>query len=402
MKKRLGISIYPEIAGKEETLEYIKNAHGCGFERIFANLLDFHDTVEGRKKLDDLKQCLIFSKELGMEVIVDVSPHAYQMLKLKPTEFNFFYNLGATGVRLDEDFNGDIEAELSKSIIVELNASTGIETMQKTLAKGGKAENLIACHNFYPMRWTGLKYERFLELSQWYYKKGIKVAAFITLPESQKGIGPWNVNDGMPTIEEHRDASLSEQIRHHLATDLISDIIISQQGTTIEQFKIIKTILDSETDKLTIEDKEKYRIDDKAFKDISENYKVKRDLIFELEEASDITEIEKDIIYKFPHVPRADINSYFMRSSWPRVVFDKSEIKPRKHNSKMFKPGDVVVLNKKYNRYMGELHIITKEIPNDGKRNYVGHINKFDHLLFDFASPTRNFKLIKTIKWNKK
>ncbi|NQZ65840.1 MAG: DUF871 domain-containing protein [Mycoplasmatales bacterium] len=397
MQKRLGISIYPEIAGKEETLKYIKMAFDNGFRRIFANLLDFHDTKEGRKKLNDLKSCLRFSNDLGMEVIVDVSPHAYKMLNIQPTEYNFFYDLGATGIRLDEDFNGDVEAELSQSIIVELNASTGIETMKKTLEKGGKVENLIACHNFYPMRWAALKYSKFLELSQWYKNKGIKVAAFITLPESQKGIGPWNVNDGMPTIEEHRDATLSEQVRHLLATNLINDIIISQQGANEKQFKIIKKIIDSTPEKLTHEDKNEYQINDLSFSHIQKNYDLQRDLIFELEEAAEISKIEKDIIYKFPHVPRSDVNSYFMRSSWPRVVFDKKEIKPRKYDKDTFKPGDVIILNQKYNRYMGELHIITKEIPNDGKRNYVGKIKKFDHILFDFASPIRNFKIIKKL-----
>ncbi len=398
MKKRLGISIYPEIAGKDNTLEYINIASKNGFKRIFANLLDFHDTIDGRKKLNDLKECLTLAKKRGMEVIVDVSPHAYKMLEIKPTEYNFFYDLGATGIRLDEDFDGDVEAELSQSIIVELNASTGTNTMDKTIKKGGKTQNLIACHNFYPMRWTGLKYSRFLELSKWYYDRKIKVAAFITLPEQQNGIGPWNVNDGMPTIEEHRNATLSEQIRHFLATDIISDIIVSQQGVTLKQFKIIKKLIDFEQEQLTIKDKKKYEISDEAFDHIQKNYSKKRDLIFELIEAEGVSEMEKDITYKFPHVPRTDVNSYFMRSSWPRVVFNRKKIKQRKHNSDTFVPGDVVILNEQYNRYMCELHIITKELPNDGKRNFVGRIKDFDHILFDFATPTRNFKLIKEIK----
>ncbi len=41
-----------------------------------------------------------------MEVIVDIDPNVYKDLNLHPTEYKYFLGLGATGIRLDEDFNG--------------------------------------------------------------------------------------------------------------------------------------------------------------------------------------------------------------------------------------------------------------------------------------------------------
>lgn len=49
-----------------------------------------------------------------------------------------------------------------------------------------------------------------------------------------------------------------------------------------------------------------------------------------------------------------------------------SSIPPQ--NTRDMVPGDVIILNDNYTRYKGELHIILKDMPNDGKKNVIGHI----------------------------
>lgn len=376
--KRLGISIYPEIVGKEKTIEYINLAKKYGFTRIFANLLEVEDTKEGREKLAMLKSVYAYAKEKGFEVIVDVNPNFYKAFKLPNDEINFFKKLEVTGIRLDEDFKGVVEAKLSKNksnLKIELNASAGTETFDLAIANGANVENLIACHNFYPMRYTGLDYDRFVTLSSAYKAKGIRVAAFITLPEKQKGIGPWNVNEGMPTIEKHRDMSLASQVQDFLVLDLVDDIIISQQGTTEAQFKEMKSILD-EYNKLSKQ------------KVIDIHVKVQRTA----------TKVEKDIMFinkGKSHFNRPDFNSFFVRSTFPRIDYKEEIIKP-KNAGKQVKVGDVVVLNENLGRYKGELHLMTQAIDDSKQnaRNVVAKIVKEDINKLGFIRNGKQFRLI--------
>ena len=385
MKKRLGISIYPEIVGKEDTIKYIDFAKEAGFERVFANLLEVEDDKAGQEKLAMFKEVWTYARDKGFEVIVDVNPNFYHAFKLKNTELKFFKELGATGIRLDEDFKGVVESVLSNNKIgmkIELNASGGSETITATLEKGGNPENLIACHNFYPMRYTGLKYERFIELSSFFKAKGIRVAAFVTLPEARKGIGPWDVNEGMPTIEEHRDLSVADQVASLLTLNVIDDIIISQQGAIKEDFDAIKMVLN-----------EYNKIMSGGVVEI--NVKIE----------STVTDIEKSIInfereldfegsIVKTHSNRPDLNGFFVRSTIPRITYKDEDIKPN-NSSKKLQLGDVIVLNENLGRYKGELHVMLQEVDDSKQnaRNLVGKVIKEDIFKLGFIAGGSKFKI---------
>ncbi len=397
MFKKIGISVYPKQAGKEDTIQYIKQAHSFGFTRIFANLLQVNNDDKGKNQISDLKECLTYAKDLGMEVIVDIDPNVYKDLNLHPTEYKYFLGLGATGIRLDEDFNGDVESVLSQDILVELNASTGTATMDATLKKGGNANNLIACHNFYPMEYTGLEFERFIELTTWYKEHKVRTAAFITLPKGQSNaIGPWEVNDGMPTLEEHRNATLSQQLRHFLALDLIDDVILSQQGATPKQLQEIGNVVDLMNEKLTFEEMSEFNTTQAQYDQLAVRNQEKPTVIFEVADLQQVTKLETFIAFKYLHQNRPDLSEHLIRSTLGRVTFIDHIIEPiDQPKRKVWNVGDIVVLNKNYGRYAGELHIIKKEIPYTGKRNYIGKINGFDHLLIKYVTSGKRFKLIK-------
>lgn len=191
--KKLGICVYPEIVGVQKTIEYIEMARKNGFTKVFANLLELQNNEAGNAKLNELKTVYSYVSGKGMEMVVDVNPSFYKEFDLQPTELKFFKNLGITGLRLDEDFKGVVEAELSNNklgMTIELNASAGNETFLNAIKHGANPEKLFATHNFYPMRYTGLDQNRFIELSTFYKSQKINVVAFITLPENQKGVGP--------------------------------------------------------------------------------------------------------------------------------------------------------------------------------------------------------------------
>ena len=64
----------------------------------------------------------------------------------------------------------------------------------------------------------------FVACSQRFKKQGIRTAAFVTSNEAT--LGPWDVNDGLPTLEMHRYLPIEVQTKHLFATGLIDDVII--------------------------------------------------------------------------------------------------------------------------------------------------------------------------------
>ena len=364
--KRLGISIYPEIIGNKKTIEYVKKASELGFKRIFANLIELKNNSDEKNKLNERSKIYKLAKQLGFEVILDVNPEIYKEFNLPKNEINFFRKLGATGIRLDEDFKGKVEAQISNNdsnFKIEINASTGTQTAEKIIKLGGNNKNILALHNFYPMEFTGLSRDRFIELSSKLKQMGVKTAAFITLPKSKNNIGPWNINDGMPSIEEHRHISIRKQISDLISLDIIDDIIISQQGSISNLEKVAN-----------------------IFKDLN---KIKdKEIVFNLN-TNNLSKLENEILFKNfnkKHSDRLDFNNSFIRSTMPRIYYKNKIIEP-KNSGKLLKRGDVVIINKNLGRYAGEVHILKKDLDDskDMSRNLVARVIPKDLEKIDFV-----------------
>ena len=223
--KRLGVSIYPEKSTLKKDKEYLDLAGENGFERVFTCLLSVQKPVEEIKK--EFKEIILYAKEKGMEVILDVAPVVFQEFGISYNDLDFFAQLGADGIRLDLGFDGLKESKMTFNdygLKIELNMSNDVEYLPNILSHKPNKINLIGCHNFYPQRYTGLPYEYFINCSKRYKKYGLRTAAFVN---SQHGtLGPWSINDGLCTLEMHRDLPVQIQAKHLWATGVIDDIII--------------------------------------------------------------------------------------------------------------------------------------------------------------------------------
>ncbi|RBN36551.1 DUF871 domain-containing protein, partial [Priestia megaterium] len=106
--KKLGISIYPEHSTVEKDKAYIALAHKYGFKKIFTCLL----SVEGDKEtiIREFKESIQFANELGMEVMVDITPRIFNKLGISYDDLSFFGDLGVYGIRLDMGFTGNEES----------------------------------------------------------------------------------------------------------------------------------------------------------------------------------------------------------------------------------------------------------------------------------------------------
>lgn len=359
---RLGISIYPEHTTTERNKEYITLAAKYGFKRIFTCLL----SVEQPKEviMAEFKELIDHAHTYQMEVILDVAPNVFDRLGITYDDLSFFHELHADGIRLDEGFDSLKEALMTHNpygLKIEINASVTNRYLENIMSHYPDKNKLITCHNFYPQRFSGLGYERFMHNSKAIKALDLPVAAFISSNEPNS-FGPWPVNEGLCTLEMHRDLPVDVAARHLFATGVVDDVLISNCFASEEELKILSKI-DPGT------------------------------LTFKLELEGELNPIEEKIIYEHQHFARGDMSDYMARSTLPRITYASASIPAR--NTRDLKRGDVVVVNENYSRYKGELHVVLQEMPNDGKKNVVGHIPANEMMLLDYLDPWKVFTFMK-------
>ncbi|MCL1948787.1 MAG: DUF871 domain-containing protein [Turicibacter sp.] len=357
--RKLGISIYPEHSTVEQDKAYIALAHKHGFKRIFTCLL----SVEGDKEaiLKEFKESISYANELGMEVLVDISPRVFSALGISYNDLSFFKEMGAYGIRLDLGFTGHEESVMTYNpygLKIEINMSNSTPYLDQIMAYKPNTSNLIGSHNFYPHRYAGLSYGHFVKCSQNFKEHGIRTAAFVSSHDAT--YGPWPVTEGLCTLEMHRTLPIAVQAKHLFATGLIDDVLVANAYASEEELAALANVL--KQDKLT----------------------------FGATLHESITPLEKKILLEEPHFYRGDVSDYLIRSTQSRVKYKAEEFKPG--NTPNIRRGDILIENERYGQYKGELQIALKDMENSGKTNVVGRINEEEIFLLDYLEPWAKFQ----------
>ncbi|KRL83645.1 DUF871 domain-containing protein [Ligilactobacillus apodemi] len=359
MKRELGISIYPDHSDPQADQSYLKKAAKLGYTRLFISMLEVNNKTKVSQKFSEI---IGYAKKLGFEVILDIAPTIFDKLGISYDDLSFFAKLGADGIRLDEGFDGSKEAMLSynpEGLALELNMSNDVAYLDNILSYEANKPFIYGCHNFYPQAGSALPYDFFVSCSQRFKRQGIKTAAFVT---SQKAkIGPWDINDGLPTLEMHRHLSLELQARHLFATGLIDTVIIGNAYASDEELAQLAT---------------------------SERYKLSLGIEF----VSNATELERKIVADPMHFRRGDITANAVRSTQVRVKYANAANPPH-DNRQEFQVGDVVIGNDDFGKYKNELQIIL-EPHQDPRKNLVGKILPEELMLLDFVKPWTKFSFV--------
>ncbi|MDU7363315.1 MupG family TIM beta-alpha barrel fold protein [Clostridium sp.] len=362
---KLGISIYSEKTTEEAIYNYIDKASKYGFSRIFSCLLSVNDTKENIK--NKFKKINEYAKSKGFEIIVDVSPRVFDELGISYKDLSFFKEIGADGLRLDMGFTGSEESLMTfndENLKIEINMSNNTNYIDTIMNYMPNKDNLIACHNFYPHRYSGLNFEHFMRCTERFNKYGLRTAAFIT-SQNEGTFGPWPVTDGLPTLELHRNLPIEVQAKHLISLGNINDIIISNCYPTEEEMKKLGSM--------------------------------RKDMVtFDLELVDGVPEVEQKILFEEMHFNRGDLSDNLVRSTQSRVKY-------KGHDFKLFnapeiiKKGDVVIESSEYGHYAGELQIALNDMKNSGKSNVVGRIKEEEIFILDYIKPWQkfNFNLIK-------
>lgn len=356
--RRLGISVYPNHSSVPEIREYIDLAARYNFKRVFTCLL----SVEGDKEtiVQEFTDVIMHAKEKGMEVIADVSPKVFGELGISYNDLTFFKEIGADGIRLDMGFTGNEESIMTfnpQDLKIELNISSGTKYLDNIMSYQANAANLMGCHNFYPHRYTGLNYDHFIETSKQYKEHGLVTAAFVNSPSAH--IGPWPVDEGLCTLEMHREWPIEVQAKHLWATEVIDDVIIANAFASEAELKAL-----------------------------SELNPYQLTLTCELE--ADVPELETKIVTEEFHFNRGDVSDYVVRSTQSRVKYKGHEFVP--FNTPDMKKGDIIIETSLYAHYAGELQIALKPMKNSGKSNVIGHVVEEEQFLLDYLKPWQKFQ----------
>lgn len=358
---KLGISIYPERSTFEKDKAYLDLAHKYGFKRVFTSLLQINDEKE--KVLADFKQVVDYANQLGMEVMVDINPSLFEQLGISYDDLSFFDEMGAYGVRLDIGFTGSEEAKMTRNpygIKIEINMSSGTSYVDNIMSYSPNTENLLGSHNFYPHRYSGLGYDHFVFCSEKFRKYNLNTMAFVNSHEAD--FGPWPTQDGLCSLEDHRDLPLATQVKHLVLTGLIDDISIGNAYASEEELAAMAEAFHADYPTLRV--------------DVVDG----------------ITEDERICLFDNLHSYRGDRSEYILRSTMTRIYYKDKEFPP--HDTRDMVRGDVLIDNAGYGQYKGETQIALKAMKNDGRVNVVGMIADEELFLLEFLKPWSSFKLV--------
>jgi len=356
--RRLGISIYPQYGSEKEQLAYIEKASAYGFSRIFTCLM----SAANEKDVQKLKVLTNRANELGFDVVADISPSVFQDLKLSYKDLSYFKELGLSGLRLDLGFSGLEESIMSMNqhgLKIELNMSQGTRYLEQILSYQPNKHQITGCHNFYPRRYTALSREQFMKCSRQFKEHGIQTAAMISSKDAI--FGPWPVQEGLPTLEEHRGLPIDIQAKDLFQTDLIDDVIIGNAFASEEELRLLSAL-------------NRYMLE------------------LKVEFTEGATTTEREIVLGGQHVNRGDVSAYVIRSTESRIQYRHEEFPP--HDTGRIARGSVTIDNSGYERYAGEMHIALQDMDNSGKTNIVATIDPNEQFLLDTIRPWQKFKLI--------
>ena len=358
---KLGISIYPERSTFEKDKAYLDLAHKYGYKRVFTSLLQINDDKE--KVLSEFKEVVDYANSLGMEVMVDINPALFEQLEISYDDLSFFHKMGAYGVRLDIGFTGAEEAKMTRNpfgIKIEINMSSGTNYVDNIMSYSPNTDNLLGSHNFYPHRYSGLGYDHFVFCSEKFRKYNLNTMAFVNSQSAE--FGPWPTQDGLCTLEDHRDLEIATQVKHLILTGLIDDISIGNAYASEEELKEMAEAFNADYPTLKVDTGE------------------------------GITENERICLFDNLHSYRGDRSEYILRSTMTRVYYKEKDFPP--HNTRDMHHGDVLIDNDGYGQYKGETQIALKDMKNDGRVNVVGRISDDELFLLDFLKPWSSLSLI--------
>ena len=376
----LGISVYPDLADINEIKTYMKLASSCGADRVFSSMF----SVEGTKEevLDYFRDFITAAHDCGMKVSLDVNPPFLAKLGASFDDISLFHEIGCDILRMDLSYGMEKDLVLCRNpyhIQIQLNASSGIEAELRYLKENGVTDDILLLgHNFYPQRYTGLRWDQFLAVNRSLKKYGYPIDAFIA-SHAENTHGVWDAKDGLPSVERMRDMNcdLAYRIMEHTGVD---NIFFGNAFASEEEFEAIRRIRMPER---KASDSPLYGLMKQFGLPMPEKLK---ETVLKVECDPGITDEEMFYLTEvWPQTDFGDSSEWIWRSRAGRFLNSTHPVPMRKAKGAMFERGDIVIVNDSYRHYAGEIQIVRMPVRNDGQRNLLGRLAEGEKDLFELV-----------------
>ncbi|WP_250673031.1 MupG family TIM beta-alpha barrel fold protein [Paraclostridium ghonii] len=350
----LGFSVYFGLDNtKDENIQLLKDAYELGFTRIFTSLHIPEANYEILKV--EVRDFFKIAKKYDMDIISDISPNTFKFLDLENVDLKGLRDMGVKTIRIDFGYIEEEIAIMSKNnygIQIQLNASTISADFFENLDKfSPNYKNIDALHNFYPRVGTGISEECMIEKNKILSGKGIKACAFVQSNNRKRS----PLKDGLPTLEDHRNKEVRQAANHLFAIGnksvFIGDSLPSKQ----------------------------------ELKELSSLFTEGVELRIKVDTKDEVSTNLLDEIYS----SRIDEARDAIRASESRLILNEKEIKPENTVNKKY--GDVTIDNNGYQRYMGELQILTIDQEKDPRINKVASVLQDDFYLLKYIKDGKKF-----------
>ena len=342
--EKLGRSIYiSQLRNGSITLDEIKDD-----SFVFLSL---HMEEEFDENYDrDIANLCSKLNEKGCKIIADISKRTLK--KFDTDVSGLVKRLHLNKVRIDYGFSLQEIIDAARENSVVLNASTmDIDEILKVKEYG----NVMAMHNFYPRKETGLDEDYFMEINRKLKENDIKVAAFIP---GKIARGP--LYEGLPTLEKQRHQSAYQNYVEMIQKYHIDEVYLSEPG--IEKEDLEKIGLFEKEGVISL----KAKIDP-----------------------------EYDNLYNTVFTMRKDSPSSLIRLLESREYSKGNDMRIAPYNNVERTRGSITIDNDLYKRYCGEMQITRKDFPKDEKVNVIGKIDDGYLDLLDMVERGNRFVLVK-------
>ncbi|MDI9590250.1 MAG: MupG family TIM beta-alpha barrel fold protein [Acidobacteriota bacterium] len=382
----LGVSVYPDIRPLDEIAHYLALAARHGYRRVFTSMFsvegDAEDVLAYFRDLDDA------AHEVGMEVSLDVNPACLARLGASPSDLGVFDGIGADILRMDGAYGEAENYEMlcnPYGIRIEYNASAlDPATIESLVSRGVDRERILACHNFYPQRYTGFRWDRFQEVNGHLAPLGIRVGAFIS-SQAPGTHGVWDATCGLPTVECLRTYPADLQARIMAATGSVTDILFGNAYASEDELAAVAEAIAPARPVPVRPAARRVIAELETFVASSGRGSIAQRKV-RVEPLYDISEVEREILFDFyPHVDVGDSSEWIWRTRIERQAYADEAIPARRHVGERFERGDVVIVNDAYKHYAGEVQVVLRPIVDDGTRNLVARIDAQEMDLFELV-----------------
>lgn len=377
----LGVSVYPDIRPLDEISAYLKLAAKHGFTRVFTSMFSVEGTPE--EVLAYFRNLDAAAHDVGMRVSLDINPDCMARLGASPADLSVFADIKADILRMDGAYGEDDNVTMLQNpygMQIEYNASALVPSaIESLVARGVDKDRILACHNFYPQRYTGFRWDKFCEVNERLSKLGICIGAFVA-SQAPGTHGVWDATCGLPTVERLRDYTADLQARL-LAAAGTTDIFFGNAYASEAELAAVAEALAPASPTFASPEREEAV---KGFGWFDYQQLLDKVHRVRIEPLYDLTPVEREILFGFfPHLDMGDSSEWIWRTRIPRMFFQNETIAPRRYDAAEFPVGSVVMVNDNYKHYAGEVQVVLRPIVNDGTRNLVARIDSQEMTQFD-------------------